>query len=270
MLAPGIFFLLVSVHALTKQLSVVHFHSSSLSLPITPVVTILTAILPLVSFFNAYTYPSVLANTRHRDSRLARLAPTIPQIVQALVTTILATVLFEASVPSQAMSCILENGWMARFRAHDANTIRRVQDMLECCGFNSVKDRAYPFPRGTPSTCAETYGRTVACRGPLERSVRVGAGVDLGVVLAVGLLQILGLLMMREGNDWWTAWRTGGWRHVIGGRGSSRPLLTGPERQESDGPEQSERQAYGGTDEEQSGPRVEPSPIHERNAWNEQ
>ncbi|KAG9257514.1 uncharacterized protein F5Z01DRAFT_671111 [Emericellopsis atlantica] len=268
MLAPGIFFLLLSA-ALFAVAVVVHFHSSSLSLPITPVVTILTAILPLVSFFNAYTYPSLLANTRHRDSQFARLAPTIPQVVQALVTTILATLLFEASVPSQAMSCILGNEWMARFRAHDANTIRRVQDMLECCGFNSVKDRAYPFPRGAPSTCADTYGRTVACRVPLERAVRVSAGVDLGVVLAVGLLQILGLLMMREGNDWWTAWRTGGWRHVIGGRGSSRPLLTGPDTQEDDRPEQSERRAYGGTDEEQSGPRVEPSPIHERNAWNE-
>jgi hypothetical protein len=72
--------------------------------------------------------------------------------------------------------------------------------MLDCCGFNSVKDRAYPFPRGAPSTCADTYGRDVACRGLLEKAVRVNAGVDLGVVLAVGVLQV-GLLFLNNPRD---------------------------------------------------------------------
>lgn len=177
---------------------VVHFHSAALSLPIAPVVTILTAILPIAGFINAYVYPSLLYSSHHEivprsaGSRLRELIPSALQTLQALATAVLATLLFEGAAPSVGLSCVLENRWMTMFRAHDAGSIRQIQDILECCGLNSVKDRAYPFPQdgGRPSSCAVTYDRSVACREPWTAALSSNAGIDLGVVLAVGVLQV--------------------------------------------------------------------------------
>lgn len=172
---------------------VVHFNASSLSLPFSPVISILAAILPIAGFLNAYVHPSLLYSAHHNPnpSRLRQLSPFILQTLQGLIATILATLLFEAVIPSEGLSCILENTWKAKFRAHDAHSVRQIQDSLECCGFNSVKDRAYPWAKdGRPSTCAETYGRDQACSGPLMRAMQTNAGVDLTVVLAVILLQV--------------------------------------------------------------------------------
>lgn len=160
---------------------------------------------------------------------------------------------------------------MKMFRARDAKAVRAVQDALECCGFNSVRDRAYPF--GQPSTCAETYGREDSCGKAWSGVMRTSAGVDFGVVLAVALLQVIGLLMMKEGASWWTAWRVWGGRREgssSGDRQSRRPLLTGVEESEEDEEEEidtgrDERRVYGSGGD---GPRVEPSPmVHERTAW---
>lgn len=56
-------------------------------------------------------------------------------------------------------------------------------------------------------------------------------------------------------------------------RSSTRPLLTGHVADgEDDDSGEGRRQGYGAVDEEEAeevGPRVEPSGVHERNAWNE-
>ena len=84
---------------------------------------------------------------------------------------------------------------------------------------------------------------------------------------------------MRESKSWWASWRTWRRNQNDGSRQeSSRPLLTGPEtdeerQQQADGAEESSeterRRDYGTTDEEGGRPRVEPSMIHDRNAWDE-
>lgn len=181
--------------------SVVHFHSTTLSLPLSPVISILATLLPIVGFLNAYIHPTLLHSAHVSANRLQQLAPVVLQTLQALVTTILATLLLEAVVPSPASDCVLEHDWMHMFRRHDAQAIRRVQDVLDCCGFNSVRDRAYPFGNGAPSTCAETYGRGNACRGPWTSALQSSAGIDFAVVMGVGLLQVWnfqGLQSLRE------------------------------------------------------------------------
>ena len=176
---------------LTLRHSVVHFHSKWLSLPIPPVITILTAVLPLLGFLNAYTHPTLLHGARSPSAgRLGQLLPTILQTLQALLAAVLATLLLEGAVPSRALDCLLEDRWLARFRAHDGGRIRQIQDSLDCCGFNSVRDRAFPFPGDTPSTCPETYGRSLACRGPWRQAMQGTAGADFAVAMTVGLMQV--------------------------------------------------------------------------------
>lgn len=176
--------------ALTHHGRVNHFHSASLSLPISPVITILTAILPLVALVNAYIRPNLLITARSSSSRLQQLLPTALQTIQALLATVLLTLLFEGVVESPALRCTLESIWMTMYKAHNGRSIRRIQDALECCGLNSVRDRAYPFGDRAPSTCAQTYDRSASCRVPWMRAMQTSAGIDVGVVIAVALLQV--------------------------------------------------------------------------------
>lgn len=267
MISLGVVYMMISV-VLFAIAVVVHFNSSSLGLPISPVISILTAILPVASFFGAYMQQRrQRGHSRDRPTGGSRLRPLVIQALVALAAeTALATLLLEAVVPSRILSCVLEQSWAAMFRAHDAAGIRRVQDGLDCCGLNSVRDRAYPFPGSAPSTCAETYGRTVACAGPWRRATQTNAGVDFGVVLAVGALQIFGLLFMGNGTSWWTAWSSRKWTQTITRpRESSQPLLTELDHEDEEAAAEGqtpERQGYGATEDDEARPRVEPSPIY--------
>jgi hypothetical protein len=93
-------------------------------------------------------------------------------------------------VPSTTTECLLDNQWMRMFRGHNGESIRLIQDTLNCCGLNSVKDRAYPFPKTGVSTCAEMFGRNLACKAPWRSALQGTAGADFGVVVGVGLLQV--------------------------------------------------------------------------------
>lgn len=74
---------------------------------------------------------------------------------------------------------------------HDGDAIRRIQDAFNCCGFNSIKDRSWPFPRkGSQGNCAAQWGRTTPCVGPWTAALQKGSGAEFGVVAAVGLLQV--------------------------------------------------------------------------------
>ncbi|PTB63902.1 hypothetical protein BBK36DRAFT_7141 [Trichoderma citrinoviride] len=277
-LGLGLVFLLGSA-VLFGVAAVVHFHSAHLSLPINPAITVLTVLLPILSLLNSYIYPTLLHSARHSSHPLHRLSPTILQTLQGLLTAVLATLLFEDVIPSATVECLLDNKWLRMFRAHDGESIRLIQDTLNCCGLNSVKDRAYPFPKKNQpwSMCYEMFGRDQSCRKPWRAALRSSAGADFGVVVAVGLLQILSLLMTREGTNWWNAWRSINWRRQQRVHGSeSRPLLEDVtdadevvERQDESSPRPRGYQSLP-ANEQDNRPRVEPSPIHhERNAWSD-
>ncbi|KAM0423365.1 hypothetical protein ACHAPD_001838 [Fusarium lateritium] len=96
---------------------------------------------------------------------------------------------------------------------------------------------------------------------------------DFAVVLGVGLIQMMGLFVVREGGNWRNVWginRSGerSQRHE-----SRRPLLIDRERdvidEEEAEPERTEResQGYGSLNVNESGPRVVPSSVAERNNW---
>ncbi|KAK0751373.1 hypothetical protein B0T18DRAFT_485975 [Schizothecium vesticola] len=181
-----------------------HQKSVSLSLPVSPVLTVLTILLPLLAALHAFFHPSLLALSRATAaSPIQKLLPTLLQALQLILTTILATLLASDAIPSPVRDCLLETRWKGFWTGHDADSIRRVQDALNCCGFNSMKDRAWPFPHGAPEdgageNCAEKFGRTVACREPWKRAMQGGAGLDGAVVVAVGLLQVLSWVMGRR------------------------------------------------------------------------
>ncbi|PNY27096.1 Uncharacterized protein TCAP_02970 [Tolypocladium capitatum] len=228
-------------------LRVVHFHTSHLSLPLASGITALAGILPLAAFVNAYIYPNLLrASHACADAGPTglptRLAPVVLQGLQAVATAVLATLLLEGVVPSPALDFLLEHEWDALFAARDGESIRLVQDTYRCCGLRALDDRAYPF--GGAASCADMYNRGESCMAPWRGAMQATSAVDFGVVLAVGLLQIVGLLMMRERTAWWTALRTPGWKQGEPGDDSSQALLS-PADEETTARQQPAPNGYG-------------------------
>ncbi|OAA79090.1 tetraspanin Tsp3 [Akanthomyces lecanii RCEF 1005] len=208
---PGIVYMTASL-VLFAIAVVLHFHSLHLSLPISSTITILTIILPVAAFLNAFVYPNLLRNSSTTatddDHWFQRVMPVALQGLQAVTTTALATILAGGFVRSKALDCVLDAEWQALYAARDGESIRFVQDTLRCCGYAAVDDRAFPFQSLIRQTCAEIYGRDRACQGPWRGAMETHSGIAFGVVLAVGLMQILGLVLMRSGTSWWTALRT--------------------------------------------------------------
>ena len=169
-----------------------HATATALFLPLSPASTIPTIILPILSFINTlFLNARSRSHPAHPQSSQNILPPAL-QILQTVITTILATIFLSYTIPSPARQCLLSTRWQALWTAHDAAAIRRIQDTLDCCGLNSVRDRAWPFPskdRPGPG-CAAQFGRAGSCAGPWTGAVRTAGWVEFGVVVGVGVLQV--------------------------------------------------------------------------------
>lgn len=128
-------------------------------------------------------------SSQNSSSILKYIHPSILQILQGILTTALATLYATDLAPSDTRSCELSTRWQRLFRAKDADTIRTIQDALQCCGFRTVKDMAWPFePKDVQ--CRVRFDRGLACQGPWTAALQRVAGVELGLVLAVAVLQV--------------------------------------------------------------------------------
>ncbi|GAB1312840.1 hypothetical protein MFIFM68171_03050 [Madurella fahalii] len=211
-----------------------HITTSTLSLPIPPALTILAIFLPILSGFTTLTLPRLIRannlthnhnptynrnrNRNHDQARTAGgpLLLSAAHIIQFAATAVLAA-LFAAPLAGgdATAACLLEGRWTALFRSHAAGPIRAIQDAFACCGLRSTKHMAWPFPRDgvKPEACEEQFGRHQACFGPWQAALRRESGVELGIVLAVGLVQVLG---------WALVARFGGGGRGGRGRGGGR------------------------------------------------
>lgn len=171
-----------------------HVTSVTLSLPQARALTILTILLPLLAAANLLSLPYFLGRKYSRPPnappRGLISSSAVLQILEGVVTTILATLHGADLAPGAARDCELAARWQHLFRAKDARAVRAIQDALQCCGFRSVGDMAWPFPPADVPRCAARFDRALACRGPWADALRRSAGASLGVVLAVGMLQV--------------------------------------------------------------------------------
>ncbi|KUI60662.1 hypothetical protein VP1G_07884 [Cytospora mali] len=257
-----------------------HINTVTLSLPLSPVLTFLTILLPVFAAVNAFALPYLTRKSSHPPKSL--LNPTHPaviQVLQGILTTVFATLYATHIAPGESGTCELSTIWQRLFRGKDVKSIRAIQDAFECCGFRSVKDMAWPFPPADVP-CTVRFDRSVSCQGPWTSALQRNAGVEFGVVIAVGLLQIVSCVLARHYGGRFQAFS---WRDLFGqgsrrtgnGSSSARPLLTGRESHEEvvdeeiggAGDENGHR--YGAMDNNRGlGPRIEPSGLNEeRNEW---
>ncbi|CAK7216736.1 hypothetical protein SCUCBS95973_002907 [Sporothrix curviconia] len=212
--------------------------ATTLSLPLSPALTILAILLPVFSFANAFALPALLTGPAHQRRRTLLVSNLLQalQLLQLVLSVVLATFFFATAAPSTVRNCLLSTTWQRLFASKNAAAIRHIQDTLDCCGFNSVRDRAWPFAEdlrgGGGVPCAERFGRQVACGGRWADRLQRVAGLEGGVSVTITVLQIAMFLLVR----WATARQQSRWPRLLGPfananstitRGASRPLLGG-------------------------------------------
>lgn len=159
-----------------------------LNLPVPQALALFTVVLPLITGVSTQGVRSLIqGSTKNEQFQL-----TIPLIAvigfQLIYETIVATLALTHMIPPNALRCELNDRWAKLYRNRDTKGIRTIQDTFECCGLNSVKDRAFPF--GEPSTCATNYGRSNSCFGEWRKAEQVNAGLLFLVAVVVFALKV--------------------------------------------------------------------------------
>ncbi|EPE09488.1 tetraspanin tsp3 [Ophiostoma piceae UAMH 11346] len=196
-----------------------HHTASVLSLPLSPALTALAIVLPILGLANSLSLPnafpsSTISRHRDRDAIYTRLFQAA-QLLQLILSVVLSTSFFTDAVPSAVRDCLLSTTWQRLFIGKEKDAIRRIQDTFNCCGFNSVRDRAWPFAedinRGGGVACAERFGREVPCAGPWAATLQRSAGIDGGTATMVAVFQVVLFLLWQWFSNRHSQRGEGGW-----------------------------------------------------------
>lgn len=159
-----------------------------MGLPLPTSLAIITTFLPLLTALAPIFNPST-RRFHHKRSAWPSAGLSYITLLDQLLTALpaaLAAFSISYFTPPPTVTCRLEQSWQARWRAHDADSIRTVQDRLRCCGFRSTRDRAWPFPegRGEHPSCPAVLGYDAACLPRLMEQERTAA--EMVFTAAVG------------------------------------------------------------------------------------
>ncbi|MCJ1312933.1 hypothetical protein MMC25_006609 [Agyrium rufum] len=176
------------------------------SLPIPVLAISLSILLPIL------TYPSlrltqalsvsVRSNARKPHPLVILLTQLTPYILVVLQITLINLSLIFSSSSSSAIieECVLRSRWLALFRAKDVSSVRRIQDAMECCGFKSSRDMAWPFKdrEHDDRACEVAFGRHVGCEERWRGEARKIAGFMVLVGVVGVICVVFTVLDMRQ------------------------------------------------------------------------
>jgi len=105
---------------------------------------------------------------------------TIAFVGALCFNVILATLVAARLSPKVSL---LDDQWRHMY-SEKSLAIKNIQTSFECCGFMSVKDRAYPFPDShhTANACVEKYGYTQPCAPQMANATHSAAVIFFLVV----------------------------------------------------------------------------------------
>ncbi|KAF2967997.1 hypothetical protein GQX73_g5551 [Xylaria multiplex] len=174
--------------------------SSTLSLPISTGTAVLTILLPLFSVANIL-YTPILTRLTASSTFQQLLVPAL-HILQGGLVVVIATLAAQGFVPSHIVNCALEGNWQQLWQHRDGRAIERIQNTFDCCGFNSIKDRAWP--RQDPKQCAAIYQRTTSCGAPWRAHMQRASALQFAIAVLVGIIQLAHLVYLRRrgGRDY--------------------------------------------------------------------
>ena len=134
---------------------------SSLSLPLPLPLPVVALFLPIA--FIICIYPAAFFRNKGYD--MFRAFPIVLVCVTTVVLVVLLTLSSIYFIPTPFRAYSLELRWDQLFRSKDESTIQTIQAQLECCGLNSMHDRAWPFPeKGIGAyECEKSQGWDKSC-----------------------------------------------------------------------------------------------------------
>jgi hypothetical protein len=85
-----------------------------------------------------------------------------------ILPAVIATIALSYLSPGEILTCRLEEQWKSYFQSKNVRAIRAIQDGLQCCGFRSIHDRAWPFKDAThgDNACELQFGYGRSCLVP--------------------------------------------------------------------------------------------------------
>lgn len=166
-------------------------------MPISDTLTTLTAALPIVSGVLLELGYDVTKRQEQRQ-RLDRGQIQRPPLVIVantiifIYSTVVVTLLGTHAAPPSGLDCGLRERWLNLFKNKDAESIKRIQDAFNCCGFANSHDMAWPFPsRNTDAhSCEKVSGRTTGCLSAWKSEEQRLAGLLMAVVGMVFFWQV--------------------------------------------------------------------------------
>ena len=169
-------------------------HSSNkYTLPIPHIIGALTIALPPLA---GLAVEAVLALNEKLAARGQLQTSRIFQLVIGsflVFESVLATLAGTHISPTGSLTCALRETWERLYRMKDGDSIKVIQDTFQCCGFNSVRDMAFPFAENSrhgANACVERYERNEACFEPWRAEERKVAIMLLVVPVAVFLWKV--------------------------------------------------------------------------------
>lgn len=136
-------------------------------------------------------YSSVESSGRYRkrpsvDQSFAEKRTDTSQIAILLVIidTFVVTQAIN-NIPINTISCPLEGAWHGYYNNKDIDSIKTIQDALNCCGLKTLKEQAWPFASDkTPAnSCATMFKRDTPCFGPWSKKHQLSAGMFTAVAI---------------------------------------------------------------------------------------
>ena len=161
------------------------------SLPVSVSTSILNIIISVLASLVIWSSTRVTAPTK---TRFHTNIVKIMSLLFILLPVILATLSLSDGGRPAVRSCLTEARWEHLYQTKNERVVKEIQTQLLCCGYNSIRDRAWPFPaRGVDATaCERSLGFMTPC-GPflkekmLVTNVISGFGSVLNFLLLVSL-----------------------------------------------------------------------------------
>lgn len=148
------------------------------SLPFPLALPIINIILSLVVPFLA---PIMTTTIAQAEKGIRGLLFSYAWYFTTLIPWILLVVAAMYGTVSDMSRCGMESQWKHMFQRKDDAGIRAIQNGLRCCGFNSLHDRAWPFPAHDVDVraCERTQGYTNSCADRWQRQESTVAGLTV-------------------------------------------------------------------------------------------
>lgn len=158
-------------------------------LPFSPAVPLLNIVIAFMIAAVGWSWNAIISLMQNGRAAISISICIYLLLASALVLAVLSG---QSVFPNDLETSRTENQWKLWFRSKDKNSIQSVQNQLHCCGFNSMRDRAWPFPaKGVDAAeCQRSSGYLTNC-GPLWQDLlRMAAGLSFGVSIMEELVLV--------------------------------------------------------------------------------